>query len=254
MNKRYKQILYIKNIFHDVKSITIPVVQGFVHKVYIVKTKENKKYICRFSNQITAQHNFYVSKLLISNNIKAPEISLHKFEDIYCETYPFLEGDTLYQRLLVGISPTKIDKIYQQLFDLLCKISDLKYDSKSVCSHENILAKMANKFFCVANPQEKNVLTPIDLNPKNILLDKDDNVCALLDLDSIDKRNFSYSFVSMMSWAKTSDYIPQDLIEKYSSTHPKPNINIRKQIQIYNFLVRLYIDIVRKHMLNFKGK
>ena len=85
MIKKDKQILCIKNIFHDILSITMPAVPGFAHAVYIVKTTDNK-YICRFSNKATAKHNLNISKLLLSRNIKVPDVSVHEFEDLCCET------------------------------------------------------------------------------------------------------------------------------------------------------------------------
>ena len=94
MFQKDKQILCIKNIFHDIKSITMPAIQGINHTVYIVKTND-KKYICRFSSPETAQHNFNVSKLLLDNGINVPDVSIHKFQDMYCESYAFLEGKTL---------------------------------------------------------------------------------------------------------------------------------------------------------------
>ena len=92
----------------------MPAIQGINHTVYIVKTND-KKYICRFSSPETAQHNFNVSRLLLTNNINVPDVSIHKFQDVYCETYAFLEGKTLHERTLEGISDGKKKKIYAQL-------------------------------------------------------------------------------------------------------------------------------------------
>lgn len=253
MIERDRQILCIKNLFHDVQSITMPSVAGLVHTTYIVKAAD-KKYICRFSKNTTAQHNLAVSKLLLANNIKVPDVSVYHFEDMCCETYPFLDGKTLHERMLEGFSDKEKNKIYEQLFDLSCKIASIQYDSVKVNSHENIFAKTADKVFSLANPHEKKVLAYADLNTKNVLLDKDDNVCALIDLDSVNARNFSFGFISMMSCAKSAGFIPKDLIKKYIATRPKTRISIQKQIQIYNFFIRLYINVIRKHMLNSRNK
>lgn len=231
----------------------MPAIQGLNHTVYIVKTND-KKYICRFSSPETAKHNFNVSKLLLDNSINVPDVSIHQFQDMYCETYAFLAGKTLHERILEGVADDQKNKIYEQLYDLLCKIASIQYDSKKVNSHENIFAKMTDKLFSLANPHDKKVLAYADLNVKNILLDQDDNVCALIDLDSIDERNFSFGFVSMMSCAKSAGYIPKELVKKYLATRQKTRVNIQKQIQLYNFLVYLYTDIFRKHILNFKSK
>ena len=253
MIERDRHILCIKNIFHDTQSITMPSVSGFMHAIYIVKTAD-KKYICRFSKETTARHNQAVSELLLKNNINVPDVSVHHFEDMCCETYPFLNGKTLHERMLEGISDQEKARIYEQLFDLSCKIASVKYDSERVVLHENLFAKMADKVFALLNPYEKRVLAYADLNTRNILLDKDDNVCALIDLDSIDECNFSFGFVAMISYAKSAGYIPKDLIKKYIATHPKSRVSINKQIQTYNFLVQLYMNIIRKHMLKIKGK
>ena len=231
----------------------MPAVPGFAHAVYIVKTTDNK-YICRFSNKATAKHNLNISKLLLSRNIKVPDVSVHEFEDLCCETYPFIDGKTFYERMLEGITDKEKDKIYEQLFDLSHKIASVQYDSKSVNSHENIFAKTAEKMFAFVNPHEKKALAYADLNTKNVLLDKNDNVCALLDLDSVDERNFSFGFVSMMCSTKTGGYFSKKTVEKYTLTHPKSRLSMQKQIQIYNCLIWLYINIIRKHMLNLKAK
>lgn len=253
MIERDKHILCIKNIFHDTQSITMPSVAGFVHTIYIVKTA-NKKYICRFSNKTTAQHNQAISKLLLAHNINVPDVSIRYFEDMCCETYPFLNGKTLHERMLEGISDQEKARIYEQLFDWSCKIASVKYNSGEIMGNSNKLSKIVTKIFGLINHNEPKVLSHIDLNTKNIILDSKDNICALIDLDSVDERNFSTMFTSMISCAKSSGYTPEAIIKKYIDTTPKSIISIRNQIKIYHCLRQLYINIVCKHMLNSRNK
>ena len=212
MIKRDKQILCIKHVFKDVQSITVPAVSGFVHNVYIVKSAD-KKYICRFSDKTTAEHNFRISKLLLSYNINVPDISINKFGDMYYEVYPFIKGKTLHERILEGMSDEAKDKVYEQLFNLSYRIAAVQYEPNSIPRNNNMLAKIVTKIFDKLNAHEPKVLTHTDLNAKNIILDEEDNISALLDLDSITDRSFSAAFVSMRSCAKAAGYTPKKLIK-----------------------------------------
>lgn len=248
-----RQILFIKNIFHDIQSITMPVVSGFGRNVYIVKTAD-KKYVCKFSDIATAKRNLYVSKLFLANNINVPDISIHNSDDICCETYPFIEGKTFHERILEGMSQEEQDKVYNQIFDLMHKIATVQCDSKNMLSGKHLLAKIVIKAFDMMNPKEQKTLGHADLNTKNVILDSNDNICALIDLDSVYLCNFVFMFVSMVSCAKMSGYVPQKLIDNYIASNTKSLVPIKKQIQTYHFLRELYIKTLYKQMLNSKGK
>lgn len=253
MNKSDKHISAIKQVYKNAESISGIKIAGYVHDVYVVEDS-GQKYICRFSDKTTAQYDLHISKLLLSNNIPVPNISVHNFQDLYFETYNFINGKTLYERITEGISDEAKGKIYKQLFNWSLKISGIPY-SPIKNPKESVWIKCIKYLFCLTNPHEKPVLCHFDLHEKNVILDENDNVKALIDLDSVNLYTPTFAFTSMMAHAKRHGYTPDELITKYEQiTKPRPIISVRNQINIYYYLLCFYIDFLRKHILNSKIK
>ena len=249
MDKKDKHIYAIKQIYKNAESISGVNIAGYIHDVYIVKDS-GQKYICRFSDKITAQYDLHISKLLLSNNICVPNISVHKFQDLYFETYNFISGKTFHERIIEGISDESKDRIYKQLFNLSVKISKIPY--RPIKSpNESVWLKCLRSLFHTINAHEKRTLCHFDLHTKNVILDNNDNVMALIDLDSINLYKPTFAFVSMMAHAKRHGYQSNELIKEYEKTiKKKPIISVQSQVNIYYYILCFYIDFLRKHMLN----
>ena len=235
------------------QSVSLPAVSGFVHNVYIVETSDGK-YICRFSDKNTASYNTQTSKLLLSHGINVPDISMHKIQDLYCETYRFINGKTLYERLIEGMSQENKEKVYKQVFDILCKINKIKSNIKVKPSIYTCL-RLVENMFALLNPQEKKVLCHNDLHARNIILDQNDNLYALIDVDSIYYCEPSFAFMTILSHAKLYGYQSDTLIKLYNQLYPyKRIISMKKQVNAYSYLLWFYKNIIHKHILNFRYK
>ncbi|MBO7645160.1 MAG: hypothetical protein J6S57_02545, partial [Alphaproteobacteria bacterium] len=167
-----KHILKIKQLYPDASEIYRPSVLGCIHDIYIVK-KDNDKFVFRFSDEQTAIHNLYVSRLLLKNSIPVPNIEIYNMDSEYCEIYPFIEGKTLHEKYEEQkLSKGQIENIYNQLYDICCRLS--KIPTKEF-DHLNRTAAASDRFFQIMNMAPM-VVGHSDLHDKNILVDENNNV------------------------------------------------------------------------------
>lgn len=248
MTHQDRQILYIKQIYPDCVDISQPIVRGFSHDLYIVKTKHNGKFVCRFAPKDTAEHDLYVSKLLNSNGIKAPDISLHNFNQEYCETYPFINGKTLYERICEGISDNKLDTVYNQLFQISYKMAQIPYEFNKKVPIP-LTAKIAITCCKVLNSGPTG-MGHTDMIARNILLDDDDNVCALLDLDSVYPESVPFMTINLLREAHRYGYNIRKLIPICDKGHIKPRLlGIIPQAKIYSTAKTFGEKLLGEHMI-----
>jgi hypothetical protein len=241
-------ILNIKQLYPENTNISRPVSRGLVHDVYIVETKYNDKFVCRFSSPKTAKHNLYVSNLLNSNGIRVPDVSLHKFDEEYCETYPFIIGNTLFERIQQGVSEEKLDDIYRQIFDICYTISKIPYNFDSDL-YVPVTAKIAKKFFKAFNVSPV-ALCHTDLNAKNIVLDNQDNVYALLDLDAVYPESMAFTLINLVKEAHLFGYNTKKIASLYYQNDVKPKIiSINTQAQLYSALKQIGRLLLPEHVL-----
>lgn len=254
MNKKDEHILYIQKIFHNVQSITLPVISGVMHPIYIVDTKE-KKYICRFSDKRTALYNVKISKLLQSHGIKAPEISVANEQNTFCEIYPFIHGKTFRERIIEGMSKEQQNAVFKQLYDMSYKINQIKTNI-TFTSYLPWYSYLITKLFDILNLNEQNMLTHTDLHPGNVILDKQDNVCALLDLESVYLCKPALSFIKLINFiSNLPETLRQELIDSYNKQYPsKRLLPIETQIKLYHKIYWLRTTALVKHILNLKTK
>jgi hypothetical protein len=247
-----KQFLQIKKLYPNATFVFRPFTPTTIHDVYIVENSGNK-YICRFSNKNIAQHNLKVSKTLIAHDIPVPKVSVYNFGDCWCENYPLICGKTLHERLIEGLSGEKLDNIYQQLFEILYKISLVPYDDIPPISI-SVVSKSIRKTFDIFNPAPTK-LCHSDLHSKNIILNEQDNVRALIDLDAVFPGNLSFAQFKIINNAKTYGYD----ICKFENICKDININkIEKQIKNFKIMSDLYKivlpEFMRKQLLKIRLK
>ena len=252
MKRQDKHFFYIKKLYPDAISVVKPITVGKVHDVYIAECKNNK-YICRFSDKITAEHNLYISKILQKYDIPVPKVSIYDCDDCWCESYPFVEGKTLHERLLEGLSDEKLDVVYNQIWNLSCKISNIPYNKK-FDAPVPFISKCSRKAISLINLSQKK-LCHADLHAKNVILDESDNVRALIDLDSIAPEYLSVAYFTIMKDAVSYGYDINKLKLFYETLNIK---KLRKQIKIFNFVTRIYriafSDRIRKQLLKIRVK
>ena len=241
-------ILNINQLYPGNTNLSRPVSKGLIHDIYIVEVEYKNKFVCRFSSPKTAKHNLYVSNLLNSNGIRVPDVSLHEFDQEYCETYPFINGNTLFERLKQGISEEKLDDIYRQLFDVSYTLSKIPYDFDGDL-YVPVTAKIAKKFFKVFNVSPV-ALCHTDLNAKNIILDDQDNVSALLDLDAVYPESMAFTLINLAREAHRFGYDIKKMAPLCYKNSIKPKIlGIKAQAQLYSALKQIGAFLLPEHVL-----
>lgn len=252
MNTKDDNLLKIKQIYPQLSAIYKPATIGNMHDVYIVE-QGSDKFICRFTDSLTAIHNLKVSCSLSAHNIPVPKTEVFAFDGDWCETYPLIVGKTLHERLMEGLKGEKLDNIYQQLINISRKISEVPYDA-TFNNTAPIISKIARKIFASLNPSDKK-LVHADLHAKNIVLDNEDNICAILDLDDICPESSSVADIGIMKGAKSYGYT----IQKFKDFGIKCDTNkIEKQLKVFFALRKAYYamfsDCFRKRILNIRTK
>ena len=99
-----KHIRYIKQLYdknNEKVDITCPSPSfaGKKHPIYIAKTDKSKT-VFRFSHKRCARYNANVSDVLTHRGFNVPKVMFLKLGSEYCETYPFIEGTTLAERIV----------------------------------------------------------------------------------------------------------------------------------------------------------
>ena len=250
MKKQDKHFLTIKQIYPDVISVTQPITVGKIHDIYIAETNR-QKYVCRFSNEIIAKHNLEASQILTSFNIPVPKVSIYDYGEYYCETYQFIPGKTLHERILEGLSDEKLDNVYRQIFDISYKIAEIPCENIKPIPMP-FVSKVLRQTIATFAPSQKK-LCHTDLHAKNILLDKQDNVRAILDLDAFSMEPMTVAYFIMLKDSQTYGY---DL-NRLNETLNKLNIrNIGTQIKIINTATQMYHfvfpECLRKQLLKIR--
>lgn len=243
--KQLKDIENIKELFHGDIKIELPEYPGEVHDIYIVTTESNK-IVFRFSDPETALKNAHTSRVLRKYGIPVPEVSTHRIttkKNSYVEVYSFIEGKTLYERNLAGISKEKITDIYKQLYEICLKmakipVKEIRYDYNN--AEFDFQIKKKDLFFSAMNMAPL-VVGHDDLHDKNILLDENDNICAILDLDAIRLKPLVIFLMRMADeWQKYGFDIDsiKELAPKLYHNGKLPNI--KKQVKIYETLRNVF--------------
>lgn len=244
MDTDNKHLAHITKIYPNAISVSKPTIDGLVHDIYIVQNNDGKKFVCRFSTPDMAYHNEVISKLLSGHGINVPNVSLYKTGTEYCETYPFISGKTLHERLIDGIPEKQQDKIYQQLFDISNRISQIPYTNYTK-PLVPITAKIVTNIVKRINHGPV-LLCHNDLLAKNVILDENDDVFALVDLDSVYPEHNAFSLIHMMQNAHNYGYNINKMRPMYQKHKIKPKfINLESQAKIYMVAKR-----IGKFMLN----
>jgi serine/threonine protein kinase len=245
----------IKDLYgkRDVK-ISRPAFAGEHHQVYIVETDTHKT-VFRLSSKECALKNFEVSRVLKKYGIPVPEIYVCTINNgKYCEMYDYIEGKTLYERHQEGISEETIKKIYTQLCDICLRMSAIPVKEVRKLHLHTCKTDM---FFKILN-LSPSVIGHSDLNDKNILLDDNDNICAILDLDDINLKTFELFLLHLFDIAQEKGYgytlesLPAFFDDKLNKYH---TISLSKQYKIYKKIINFKSKILHaKQMLQTKLK
>ena len=256
MNKNDEHILIINKFNNGDGVIYKPKLCGIEHDIYIAENNNNKT-VFRFTNKITAEHNVFVAQQLRNIGLNVPDISVHNVDGQYIETYPFIKGKTFHERLIEGMSPAKQDAVYKQLFEISHQISNIPYDDRFELPLPLVL-KSKSLLFQLCGGTDKKIYHT-DLHGKNIILDEQDNVRALIDLDAVYPEYFSVALVHLIKDAEKHGY-DTDKLKDFSKSVCKEAdfVALKKQMKIYSGLrntFRFFVnDFMYKQLLKIRIK
>lgn len=202
----YKQCIY--RIHSNIIDIRAPVIAGSQNTVFFVETPW-EKFVVKFNDEELIRKNLGAARLFARNDIPVPELHIGSVRNQWYETYPILNGDTLYEKIGNGMPEHRIKRIYNQIINNFAKMDEISpralapYECKYVHqmaghhiknSNGKLLAAVFKPMVWALNAgRERNMgVFHSDITPKNIVVDDRDNI-TFLDMDSIVicNRNFA---------------------------------------------------------------
>lgn len=239
-NSENKYITCIKQVCGKDAKISEPLVPGRTHPLYIVET-ENNKTVFRFSSRECADANARASDLLIKHGVVVPSVKACKINGKYCETYPFVPGTTLQEKLdSAAITKDELRHVFRQLIDLSVKISEIPVQDADSFFPLNARVSMADCFFQTVQPSITN-LCHTDLNLRNILVNDKNDVTGLLDLDGVTPAHFNTMFARICLCAHQCGLDMNDFYKMYPQKQLDASLiwlGLDKQIPLYIFLMQ----------------
>ncbi len=160
-----------------------------------------ERFVYKISDPKTSMHNLLMAQILLKNNIPVPDSKIFISGGTYFEKYKIIPGITA--SLVMAndlLTHNQILDILTQALTLDKKISTLGIENTALVNdlvlcdrrykhHIKTYGKfIANVYYHINKRQTMSgnvTLHHYDLNPANILLDENNNIRALLDLDSI---------------------------------------------------------------------
>ena len=243
-----KNILNIKELYHEEVEITQPECAGLVHEIYIATSKQSKT-VFRFSSKECAFNNFYTSQILTKYNIPVPQTGVYKIGKKYCEIYPFIEGLTLHEKLSNNlIDQEQLYSILRQLVNLSLKLYKIPLKEFGRFNSMYRHVSMINNFFQFFQPTLPK-LCHTDLTAKNIVIDDNNNVVALLDLDAIMPSHFNIMFGRISFCAKKYGFDETKVYDMYPENVVKnlyKMLDTKKQFNLYNNIMQMYFKLHKR--------
>lgn len=200
----------VKSAHPAVHTVQQPVVRGS-NKVMIAETTD-EKLVFKFTAAEIARRNEQIGIELHRSALPVPKSSVATHNIYHFEVYPYIQGKTLFQRVGEGMNFSKINNVYEEMIDLVNSMSEIATASFDTIDfkyfHDITRANLAR----TSNPIVGNIVSTavrfmnsgeqgiyhFGLTPKNILLDNNDKLIALLDLDEVAIGNENYMFGTML--------------------------------------------------------
>lgn len=239
----------INSAYPDVDCITSP--KFGASKIVLFGDAGDKRRVFKFNTGAMANKNLLVSRILQENNIPAPVITVHNFNDMYFESYEYSENQTFYERIQNGMSQDSIKNVFYAALQYQHKMSSInpialqgvqcnqlhqtidcrdKYGKKSIgrtalCKYTHLLNR---------GPQ---MLHHCDVTPKNILVAPNDTFFQFLDLDSVSLSSESFGLAACALSYRLLNYDIMEFYDLYSRISGK-QLNCAK----ISFLIDIYTN------------
>ncbi len=188
-------------------QIFAPQTQGTMSYVLVANT-EPEKTVFKFSKSPTDHRTEYISEILTAYQIPVPKIDTIIKHGLTIEKYPYMPGKTMHEYMNTGITDSERDIIYSDILNLIEKIGAIpksEFDKipNKAChqvSESNIVHKTNNptigrivRYATQILNTGPQTICHCDISTKNILLDTNKRVCALLDLNAVSICNINFA-------------------------------------------------------------
>jgi hypothetical protein len=219
----------IKILRPDAQDIHAPPIRGS-NQVFIADTTDGKL-VFKLTTGKIARRNEQIGAALNRPSLPLPAPAAASCGAHHFETYPYISGKTLFQRCHEGLEAAKFNKIYEETINLTHNLSsvatsdfahiELRYFHD--ITRENMARTIAPPVCSIVsnavrfmNSGEQGVYH-FGLTPKNILLDDNDHLAAVLDLDEVAIGNENFMFGIMLEGYKRFGGKSAYLFDAYKS-------------------------------------
>ncbi len=162
---------------------------------------DNQKYIFKFSHKETSKRSSKISQILLKYDINVPDIKSYTYQNVNFMSYPYICGETFHQKSY-HMSDDDYNKVANDLAQIIKKIRAIPLtefrDVESIDIHNKILFSdnyvnifLKRAFFWLNNIGDKNP-HHCDLHSKNILLNPDNSIKAIIDLEGVYISNYRF--------------------------------------------------------------
>ena len=198
----------IQHTTDDIRRVDRPVIAGTNSQILIVETYDDKKTVFRFNDRCVAHRNHDVSQVLSEHGMSVPKIKLHLYRGQHFESYPYISGLTFQECLDMGMTRQQIKDNYANIALQMKKLADIPVqnfqnienkDCASVAqsnivnkTHSWVLGQIVKYGTKVLNCGQQSICH-CDLTPRNVVLDDNMNVSAVLDLNAVSVANINFS-------------------------------------------------------------
>lgn len=118
----YKRCIY--RIHSNIIDIRAPVIAGTQNTVFFVETPW-EKFVVKFNDEELIRKNLGAARLFARNDIPVPDLHIGSVRDRWYETYPILNGDTLYEKIGNGMPEHRIKRIYNHVINNFAKMDEI---------------------------------------------------------------------------------------------------------------------------------
>ncbi len=247
----------------DAVSVCKPDVRGTNSRIFIVTNSAGDRRVFRFNTRPVAHRNHDIGLVLAAHGINAPRVQLHLYKGQYFESYPYIGGKSMAEAISGNLSQGQILDMYAGIATKMRELSEIPLRDFETIGNKDCHAVAKSNFMNkrpspilgtivkwgtqILNIGDKSVCH-CDLTPGNIMMDKDNNISAILDLNAISIANINFSAAITGNALAKYQLSPDDF---YGVCHDVMPYEInQKKIKlasaVLNFYFPRYIHIQQK--------
>ena len=243
----------------DVVRIRRPTVSGKNSAVFVVEKSDGRKVVFRFDSEQNVRRNYQIGHILNCNGITSPDVNMHMCRGQFFETYPYLTGKTLAEKLKIYGSDACSQDVCAGIAAKIKQLSKIPvYELNNVDNNfchqvarknmqnatHNVLAGTMVKYGTIwLNRGEKSVCH-CDLTPENIIVDDKCQATAILDLNAISVANVNFALAIAGLGLMRYDVNP-DMLYQIAADMMPGQVNVHR-IESVSGIYQKYLNLYKK--------